>query len=100
MWILFARAPRPDAVIWPGRTVLAVLDALLWPALLSWTVFALPGASGITRPVILAIAMLSAMMRLQCAVWSNHRYRFTTWWVVRLLAVLWLTGLAMKLVLQ
>ncbi len=32
MWMLFARAPPPDAPYWPGRRWWAALDALAWPA--------------------------------------------------------------------
>jgi hypothetical protein len=99
MWILFARVARPDAVIWPGRTLLAALDAVVWPGLLFWATSALPGASGVVRPVLLALVALTAIKRLQRAVWSNHRYRFTTWWIVRLLAILWAVGMVLKLVL-
>ena len=99
MWILFARAPQPDVVVWPGRTVLAALDAVLWPALLGWAAFALVEATGLVRPVLLAVVVLGAVGRLHRAVQSNHRYRFTTGWVVRLLAALWVVGLATKLLL-
>jgi len=40
--------------------------------------------------------MSASLPRLRKAIWSNHRYRFTTWWVVRLVVVLLLLGLALK----
>ena len=30
-WVIFARASPPDAAIWPGRRVLAFVDAVVWP---------------------------------------------------------------------
>jgi hypothetical protein len=51
------------------------------------------------RLVVGAIVVLAALSRLRRAVWSNHRYRFTSWWVFRVLAVLLAIGLAIKLAL-
>ena len=31
MWQLVAREPRPDAPEWPGRRLLAAVDAVVWP---------------------------------------------------------------------
>ncbi len=31
MWFVFARAPLPDAPYWPGRRLLALVDAIAWP---------------------------------------------------------------------
>ena len=31
MWLLVAREPRPDAPDWPGRRLLAAIDAVAWP---------------------------------------------------------------------
>lgn len=100
MWILFARAPRPDAIVWPGRRLLAAIDAIVWPAAVVWALLSVPGASGVAGPVLGAIAVLAAFPRLRRALWSNQRYRFTTWWVFRLLVVLLAIGFAMKLVLN
>ena len=100
MWILFARAPRPDAIVWPGRRLLAAVDAIVWPAIALWALLSVPGASGVTRPVLGAIAVLAALPRLRRALLSNQRYRFTTWWVVRLLAVLLVIGLVLRLSLR
>ena len=33
MWLLVAREPRPDAPDWPGRRMLAAVDAVVWPLL-------------------------------------------------------------------
>ena len=42
MWILFARAPHPDAAYWPGRRWLALMDGLAWPTLVLWVIAAGP----------------------------------------------------------
>ena len=31
MWLLVAREPRPDAPEWPGRRLLAAVDAVMSP---------------------------------------------------------------------
>ena len=43
MWILFARAPRPDAIVWSGRRLLAAIDAIVWPAIVFWVLLSVPG---------------------------------------------------------
>ncbi|MFC6220062.1 hypothetical protein ACFP3P_16020 [Pelomonas aquatica] len=45
------------------------------------------------------VAMLFALYRLSGALFTNHRYWFTTWWVVRVVALLLLCGVVMKLAL-
>lgn len=100
MWILFARAPRPDAIVWPGRRLLAAVDAIVWPAIVLWALLSVRGTPGVTRPVLGAAVILAAFPRLRRALWSNQRYRFTTWWVLRLLALLVVIGLALKLALR
>ena len=99
MWMIVAHSLHPDAVVWRGRSQLAVLDALLWPLLVVWAAVTLLSASGVMLAVVLPVGVLSAARRLRCAIWLNHRYRFTTWWVLRLCTVLWAVGLAAKLVL-
>jgi hypothetical protein len=100
MWILFARAPRPDAVYWSGRRWLAALDATLWPALALWGLLSIPGTPGLAKPLLGIVALLAAFSRLARAVGSNHRYWFTTWWVLRAVAVLLMVGLALKFALH
>lgn len=97
MLILLWREPRPDAQVWPGRRALAALDALAWPAL--WIVLArhLPEPAGVVQPVVIAVAVLCAVGRLNRALWSNERYWFTTWRWARILGALMLIGLVMKL---
>ena len=92
MWILFARAPTPDAVVWPGRLGLAALDAVVWPALWVFAVASAQVPTGIVGKVTVAVAFLSAAQRLFKAVMHNERYQFTTWrWGVPLatMALLW-----------
>jgi len=100
MWIVFARAPRPDAAYWPGRRWLAAIDAMVWPILILWAVVSIPGGPGVAKPVLGAIALLFAFARLVRAIWSNHRYWFTTSWTLRALAVLLMLGLALKFTLH
>jgi hypothetical protein len=100
MWILFARAPRPDAIVWPGRRWLAALDAVVWPVMLLLALKEVPGNGGLARPALCALVVLASLPRLRKAIWSNHRYRFTTWWVVRTVTVLLLLGLALKFALH
>ena len=97
MWLLFAREPRPDAPYWPGRRVLAAVDAAIWPLL--WVaVFAhAPKPVGVVGPVVATVALLSAWGRLRRALWSNHRYRFTTWRWGCVAAALLLMGVVLKL---
>lgn len=97
MWLLVAREPRPDAAYWPGRRLLAALDALLWPALWVWALQHLPAPTGVVGPFFAAMAVLCAIGRLRRALWVNHRYDFTTWRWARVVAALWLMGIVIQL---
>jgi hypothetical protein len=99
MWLIVVREPPPDAPYWPGRRLLAAVDAALWP--LFWVVVFshAPKPVGIVGPFVAAAALLCALGRLHRAVWVNHRYRFTTWRWGRIVAALLLMGLVMKLML-
>jgi hypothetical protein len=89
----------PDAPYWPGRRLLALGDAVAWPA--AWIVAAqLPEPSGIVGPMVIALAALSLLGRARRAVAQNHRYHFTTWRGGRLAAMLLLMGLGMRLALH
>lgn len=79
MLVIFARAPQQDAVVWPGRRVLAFLDAVTWPA--AWTLFilGLPTTVGLAGQVTLAMCAVAALVRAHRACVRNPRYRFTTW---------------------
>jgi hypothetical protein len=99
MWLVLTRTPLPDAPYWPGRRLLALMDAVAWPA--AWIGFAtqLPKPAGIVGPMIIALAVLSALSRAHRAAWQNHRYHFTTRRWGRLAATLLLIGLVLKLAL-
>lgn len=97
MWLVLTRAPPPDTPYWPGRRLLALFDAVAWPA--SWIVLAgqLPQPAGVIGPMIIAFAVLSAMGRVHRAAWQNHRYHFTTWRWGRVALVLLAIGFLLKL---
>jgi hypothetical protein len=79
MWVLYARAPTPTASYWPGRRLLALIDAILWPSLVAFGVTRMPMDPGMVGQVVLALCALSALRRCARALWCNERYRFTTW---------------------
>jgi hypothetical protein len=97
MWLLFARAPAPAIANWPGRRVLAVVDALAWPALVAFGLSAVTVPHGLIGDVAIATCSVLAVRRAWTATFATWRYRLTTWrWgapSVTLLAV----GVAMKL---
>jgi hypothetical protein len=89
-WVIFARAPPPDVVVWPGRRALALVDAVAWPV--AWASFVI-GATmplGLAGQFALAYCGIAAVQRAYRAVIQNHRYHFTTWrwgrWLVLVLA--------------
>jgi hypothetical protein len=89
MWILFARAARPDAIYWPGRRWLAAVDAVLWPAALVIALINAPFSAGVVGMTAVALASLAAVRRTHRAIWRNERYQFTTWrWGAPLLALI------------
>lgn len=100
MWLVLTRAPLPDAPYWPGRRLLALADAVAWPA--SWVALAmqLPQRAGIVGPMVIALAVLSAVGRVHRAVWLNHRYHFTTWHWGRILVGLVLIGVVLNAVMH
>lgn len=97
MWVLVAREASPDAPYWPGRRLLAMLDALVWPLLWVLLFMHAPKPVGLIGPFVTAVAVLCAVRRLHRALWVNHRYRFTTWRWGRVVAALLLMGEVMKL---
>jgi hypothetical protein len=78
MWILVARAPRPDVAYWPGRRWLALADAVAWPGLIVWLIVAAP-VGGIVRVVALSAMIVFALGRIHRALFRNARYQFMTW---------------------
>lgn len=100
MWIVVQRAPVPDHPYWSGRRWLAAIDAVAWPVALGLLLGRVPGKAGLIMPMALAVFVLWGLSRLHTAVWLNHRYRFTTWWALRLLAVLVLVGVVLKIAMK
>ena len=71
MWVLFARAPPPDAAYWPGRRWLAAVDAVAWPAT-AWSVLSqVPGEGGL----VLALAMAPLAWGLRRARYVSRTVR-------------------------
>ena len=79
MWMLFARAPPPDAPYWPGRRWLAAIDAVAWPGAVWSALQQMPYEGGIALVFFMALVVVSAAQRLSTALLRNHRYHFTTW---------------------
>jgi hypothetical protein len=97
MWLLVAREPRPDAPEWPGRRLLAAIDALVWPLLWVLLIRQMPEPVGVVGPIATGLTLLSALGRLHRAVFVNHRYRFTTWRWGRVVAGVLMAGAVLKL---
>jgi hypothetical protein len=97
MWMLFARAPLPDAPYWRGRRWLAVIDAVAWPGAainaLRWVI----DDGGLVLPVVVALLVVSAAQRVYTALLANHRYHFTAWRWLRVLAWVLAMGALLKL---
>jgi hypothetical protein len=97
MWLVVAREPKPDVPYWPGRRLLAAVDAVVWPLLWVLVFSHAPKPVGLVGPFVAAVALLCALGRLHRALWVNHRYWFTTWRWGRIAAVLLLMGVVLKL---
>lgn len=98
MWVLFARAPLPDAPYWPGRRWLAAVDAVAWPGAAWYWLGQFAGSGGLVLALAMTLLVVSAARRLFTALLVNHRYHFTTWrWGRR---ILWVLALGMLLRLQ
>ncbi len=100
MWIVMMPASRPDASVWSGRRELAVVDAVAWPLFWVWLLRHVPAPVGLVGAVGNAIALLSAILRVQRAIWMNHRYWFTTWRWGKVAVAMMLMGWAMRLSLS
>ena len=97
MWLLVAREPRPDAPDWPGRRLLAAVDAVAWPLMWVLLIRHVPEPAGLIGPFVTALAVLLGLGRLHRALWVNHRYWFTTWRWGKVLGAMLLIGAVMKL---
>ena len=99
MWLVVAREPKPDVPYWPGRRLLAAVDALVWPLLWVLVFSHAPKPVGLVGPFVATVALLCALGRLHRALWVNHRYWFTTWRWGRIAAALLLMGVVLKLMM-
>jgi fucose permease len=97
MWMLFARAPRPEARHWPGRRMFALIDAVAWPGALAVSIFQLPVQVGTFGQVLLAMCGVAGARRAWRAAVVNQRYHFTTAWATRPLALLLAVAAVMRL---
>ena len=97
MWMLFARAPPPDAPYWRGRRWLAVIDAVVWPGATFAALSRVADAGGLVLQVVMAVLVVSAARRVYTALLANPRYHFTTWRWLRVLAWTTAIGLLLKL---
>jgi hypothetical protein len=97
MWLLVARDPRPDALFWPGRRMLAAVDAVVWPLLWALLIWQVPWPAGLVGPFATALVVLLGLGRLHRALWANHRYWFTAWRWGKVLGAMLLIGAVLKL---
>jgi hypothetical protein len=96
MWIVLSRGAPIDMPYWPGRRLLATIDAVAWPFLWIAVLRHLPTEHALIAPVVSATALLVAIGRVRNAVWRNERYCFTTWRWGRILFGLIALGLSIK----
>jgi hypothetical protein len=96
MWLVLTRAPHPDAPYWPGRRLLAMIDAVLWPAAWIVAVNMAPMPLGVIGQVVAAIAVVAGLARVWRAVVRNERYRFATWRWGRGLVALAVIGVVLR----
>lgn len=61
MWLMFERARRHDAVYWPGRRVLAAIDAVAWPLVWIAAILQVRDRCGLVGAMVLAVASLQAL---------------------------------------
>lgn len=97
MWFLYARAQVPDAPYWPGRRLLALLDAVVWPVLIATMVGSMSLPAGVVGLLAQALCALYAVRRSVRALWHNERYQFITWRCSVPLAALLAVGAVLKL---
>jgi hypothetical protein len=100
MWLLFARAPPPDAPYWPGRRWFAAMDAVAWPGVAWFALSHVAPSGGVVLALAMALLTLSAVRRLSTALRANQRYHFTTWRWSCVLTWMLAVGVLLKLGLQ
>lgn len=97
MGFLVSDKTKADAGYWAGRRVLGAIDAVVWPMVLLWALWAMPGEAGLFKPVAAAAIVWMALGRLHRAVCRNRRYWFTTWAVARVASFALVVWVAMSL---
>ena len=97
MFLIIARAPRPDVVVWPGRRWLASVDAIAWPVLTVLLVMNSSFSAGLVGSVATSMAALLLLRRLSRAWLCNVSYRFATLAWARGLGALLALGVSLKL---
>ncbi len=97
MWLLIAPQPRPDALNWPGRHLLAAIDAVMWPFIWVMLVRHVPQPVGLIGPFVTVLSVLFCLGRLHRALLVNHRYWFTTWLWGKVLASMLLISAVLRL---
>jgi hypothetical protein len=101
MWfVVRRREARPDAPYWPGRRLLAAIDAIAWPALGVVATVRSQVPARLVGDVVVAVLVIAAMSRLRRAICVNHRYRFTTARWGRVLLALFVFGLLLQWIFQ
>lgn len=92
--------PRRSRVYgeWQGRRIIAALDAVAWPAAWAWVVTQKIPSGGLTTRWLLALLVCIAVRRLYRAVFENETYGISTWRWAKVLAWVWLFGMALRLV--
>lgn len=99
MWMLVAREPRPDVPYWRGRRTLALVDALLWPAVGVLLLRHAVGFATLMGSVALWAFVGLAVQRMSRAWWANGRYHFTTWRLAKVMLALLVLGAILKTVM-
>jgi hypothetical protein len=72
---------------------MAVLDAVGWPLAIVLAVQQWPAHVGLVGPAMVGVALLCMLSRVRRALWCYHRYRFTNWRWVQVVAAALLVGL-------
>jgi hypothetical protein len=74
---IFVREVPADVAVWPGRRLLAVLDAVAWPALWIYATLHAPFDTGLAGKAVVAVATVMAVHRVIKALLRSERYRFS-----------------------
>jgi len=94
---IFVREVPADVAVWPGRRVLAVVDALAWPALWIYVTLHAPFDTGLAGKAVVTLAAVMAVQRVIKALLRNERYRFSVVRWGRVAIGLLLLGFALKI---